>query len=329
MADLLNQAIGEDLTHDEVGLIVVKVFKIVVSAFSFIACLSTIALYFKSRRAQKEHYIYVVYLLLSDLLYVFQNLFPFPTHYAYTMYMGTTGDYLSKEWNPPYCQVIGFFCNWTFYCSTFWTVVISTIMYKDAVLETPREYIFTKKRELYSVLFAFGVPLLLSIGPWATDSYGLAGTWCWIILPERYPADSIEYMWSMIWVTLQYSCIWIAIIINYSIFWKVLWRVRQKERDIGKKDHSFAGNLMKYPLVLLPCTIFGSVNRIIDIAIPNVPFYSLATIQTITFAVMGFIDSYMYASNKEVWNEFKRILCCRKREQEDSVRSDSYYQNLQ
>ena len=64
--------------------------------------------------------------------------------------------------------------------SLIWTTIITHIMYISTVLGKPRTSIFTIKRRNLSFVLGYLAPVILCALPFATESYGKAGLWCWL-----------------------------------------------------------------------------------------------------------------------------------------------------
>ena len=76
---------------------------------------------------------------------------------------------------PSACIAIAFtiqYCVWMKLCFTFW---VTFHLFSYAVC-----YRNLKRLELLYVLTSLIIPMIVSVIPLATGSYGLAGSWCWI-----------------------------------------------------------------------------------------------------------------------------------------------------
>lgn len=101
----------------------------------------------------------------------------------------------------------------------------------------------------------FGLPLILTLLPLSTDSYGDTGGWCWIT-----QLDSQGLTWRMIQF---YIPLWIVVLYNSYVYYKVYNQV--KDMNAGRNTPEAKAMMEKiryYPLVLIVCEFWASVNAI-------------------------------------------------------------------
>jgi hypothetical protein len=130
----------------------------------------------------------------------------------------------------------------------------------------------------------FGFPLIVTILPMTTSSYGDTGGWCWIT-----DNDAI----STVWRFLQfYLPLWVAV--SYSFF--VYTRVRKQFAFLVATNND-AGRLMMnriryYPLVLVVCYFFGSINVIFELSGTN--YFWLNLLHAFLAPSQGLVNAFVY-----------------------------------
>ena len=109
--------------------------------------------------------------------------------------------------NDSICIVQGLFSNLFEISSICWTTAISVSILlatkSTEISKIPRYY-------CYFFIYSYVLPVILSIGPLLTNSYGPAGAWCWMDLRDNNNNSA------MTWAISIYIFHWFNIIFNYK-----------------------------------------------------------------------------------------------------------------
>lgn len=222
-----------------------------------------------------------------------------------------TSDFSNSEIDAA-CIAQGFFLNFSEMSSICWTSVIAFSIYIGTRKNT--DVVKYSQRYLFFFIYSYGVPLIFTIGPLATNSIGPAGAWCWL------NTQNLENSSAWIWSLLIYIINWTNILFNLIavIFAVRYFKIRAFEIKEGdQKQANFLRNfcivLKFFPIILIVCWIFPTINRIVLFATreEHVGLYSVSAF----FACMqGFLNAIVYSYY------YKNILgsCCRKKIAEDN-----------
>jgi hypothetical protein len=192
--------------------------------------------------------------------------------------------------------------------TVLWTVGIALIMYL-VVLSRSRN---VEMHEGKMVLVCYGLPCLVAVLPFITNSYGENLEWCWI------EADHYGPVWQ---VAVFYGPLWVAFVVNTYCYWEIrhflhqvldeLVGVTDEERQEKRKVVS---RLKWYPWVLLFCWLIGTVDCIYTYARPDEPLFALALLHYALGSLQGAGNAFVYGCNSTVWGELKK-LCCQQQEE--------------
>jgi cAMP receptor-like G-protein coupled receptor len=212
------------------------------------------------------------------------------------------------------CQAQAFVQNYFDMSSICWNTIISHITLLGTKLTFSD---ISKKREKMYLFFIYSnaVPILFSLGPLMTDSYGPAGIWCWIDLSQL---DTYSYTWIIIfylfnWGNIIYS---IYALISTSMYFS------KRQAEIGNDSEKIreAKYLRKYifilrifPLILIITRLSGTMNRLYSMIQDEDSFFLFAFHSTV-FSLVGFFNSLIYSYfYRSVFKE-----CCKKKEIESN-----------
>ncbi len=141
----------------------------------------------------------------------------------------------------------------------------------------------------------------------ATDSYGPAGSYCWIMVSRDWQSEA-EYGMSYFWRALQYLIIWIAIIYNIVIYHKVRRSVSRDFKEAGIRDNQVLRTLRFYPLILIITWLPISILRIVGFFITEDHPSAIGTI-LIFFQINGLLNALAYGLNQAVRDSIRATLC--------------------
>lgn len=153
---------------------------------------------------------------------------------------------------------------------------------------------------------AWGLPMLVSLLPFSTGSYGSAGAWCWIRPKPR--AESHAWRFSIF-----YGPIWVAIIYNAIVYSKAAVVLKRLSSTVAGDEASIKlkqtiARLLRYPLILVVCWTLPTVNRIQQI-VQRQPVFALYVMTVITRALLGFLNALNFGTTPIVmahWVHFYR-----------------------
>ena len=169
------------------------------------------------------------------------------------------------------CKAQSFIVATSGLSSVLWTTVIAFALYTSIV--QPTRAISLRKRVYFYHLYVWGVTAALVSLPTMTDSYGFAGFNCWI------KSDEVGQFWRFMQFYLP---LWLAMLYNlyiYIMLYKTLYSVIKLYYAREGNDSSSSGStsktgiltsgvkllhampLLLYPLNLLICWIWGTINR--------------------------------------------------------------------
>jgi hypothetical protein len=215
------------------------------------------------------------------------------------------------------CTIQGMLQNYFDMSSILWIASISRL----TLLGTKNSVAGLKKAKgKFYIIFIYCslIPLIISILPLFTDSFGPSGPWCWMDLAEI----SIP---TYFWVTLINIYTWIHIIYTtYAIFLSVRYFVKRKKEINAQTENSKEVKVLeKYMLILVLIPFFAiitrlpsTINRVYSM-FSSEDSFALYMFHSIIFTLQGFfysvINSYFYR------NVFK--MCRKTSKDEDSSES--------
>lgn len=191
---------------------------------------------------------------------------------------------------------------------------LSSVLWSGAIAFTLHQA-FLNRREDFSgqriskytywyVGVCFGLPLIVTFLPFATDSYGDTGGWCWIV--QFNEAGTL-------WRLLQfYIPLWFVVAYNTYVYVSVYQRLR--DMDAARPNPQAAAMMSKikyYPLVLVVCEFWASVNAIYE-AVNGLrsgeQFVMWLNVLQITFASsIGMVNALVYGLTPNVYLEIRKM----------------------
>lgn len=199
------------------------------------------------------------------------------------------------ETGKPLCTLQAWGQSFFYTSSIFWSMLIAFTIHMAFLREDAR---FTPSEVGSNIKFYYlvgwGIPLILSILPFTTNSYGLSGGWCWI--PYGSPENSA---WRVLQLYLWVWCAW-----GYSLY--VYVRVIQKLK--ARSDDSIrVRQIMYYPLVLVLCWLFPSIHRIYETFTDGDEVLFLNLANTISATLFGFFNAIVYGLTPVVTDKLKTV----------------------
>jgi hypothetical protein len=187
--------------------------------------------------------------------------------------------------------------------SLFWSVAVARVLQK-IILQGDKD---VEKSERNMQMFCWGVPILMVLLPETTYSYGDSGPFCWI--KGATAADQawrfiVFYLW--LWAGIGYVC------------W-VYWKIHIQFRQLGDLDPNTAEGqealahkrtierMQWYPLTLIICYFFASINRLYSLGTSN-PDFTLLFLHTAFESIKGCANSVIYGYTGNAGSTLKRFL---------------------
>jgi hypothetical protein len=191
-----------------------------------------------------------------------------------------------------HCVAQGFLINFSEVSSICWTSMIAFMIY----LGTFKDITKISKIYFYFFLYSYGLPLVLSIGPLITESYGPAGAWCWM------NTQNLGNHAAWVWALIIYIFTWVNIIFNiYAVVKTINYfeiRAFETREEGNKKEYNFLKNfcivLKFFPMILIVCWIFPTINRIYTFFSHHQNIY-LYSLHIFFSSSTGFMNSLVYS----------------------------------
>eukprot|EP00743_Colponemidia_sp_Colp-15_P003637 GILK01003926.1.p1 GENE.GILK01003926.1~~GILK01003926.1.p1 ORF type:complete len:317 (-),score=26.39 GILK01003926.1:333-1283(-) len=191
--------------------------------------------------------------------------------------------------------------------SVLWSGVIAYTVYETVISQNGHVSVRIKAFHIFVWTTAF----ILTALPFTTNSYGSAGSWCWISNDQ----GNISVTWRLVQF---YIPLWITFAFNTTVYIRIVQVMRslfgrqQSMLESRQKEMKVLRRLRLYPLVLVVCWISGTVNRIQNFIAPDHPIFVLYLLHILFGSLQGFFNSLVYgftASVKTAISEaFQR--CC-------------------
>ncbi len=198
------------------------------------------------------------------------------------------------------CVVQGIGEQWFQLSSIIWTTIISYTLW-NAVINRKD----SAKLMPYYLAVGYGVPFLTSMIPLFTDSYVNTGFWCW------FDASTTEG--TVLRFLFFYFPLWSAIIFNAWTYYVTITTMKNilmtqetsdKSSDIPNKYKKLIARLKLYPLVLVICWFWGTINRLQNAISPSHPQFWLFLLQVLGSHSQGWMNAVVYGLNpgvREAW----------------------------
>jgi hypothetical protein len=196
---------------------------------------------------------------------------------------------------------------------------LSSILWTSAIAYTLFRLIVKKKdsNELMNKFYVvcFGIPFLFCLLPLTTDSYGNTVGWCWIDPEDNEAAGQT---WRLL---LFYLPLWSAIGFNAYVYYIVSRAIgelfgRSKSAggtaisrwEIPPKYEKLIRRLRMYPLILVFCWFFATINRVQNLFAPGDPSFALFFVTALFRGMQGMLNALVYGFNPLVRSEWVKWL---------------------
>ena len=204
--------------------------------------------------------------------------------------------------NTGLCTFQGLAMQFFQFSSILWSTAIALTLYRAVVKRTETDGLMK-----HFHILCFGVPGVFCLLPLTTTSYGNTGAWCWIQAAGHRDAGT---WWRLF---IFYLPLWIAITFNAYTYFITIRAMNQlfksqDEMEIPAKYKKLIQRLSLYPLILVGCWFFGTVNRIQNSIAPESPVYALFFLQVCGRSLQGFLNAIAYGLNPNVRTAWVQLL---------------------
>ena len=155
------------------------------------------------------------------------------------------------------CPIHGFLHNYLDLCTIGWTTVISKLF-----LSSTKSSAYTqgdgRKQFIYGLIFSFGLPLLITLSPFYSSSYGPSGAYCSF---NRLEKDKMANIWAGLVQIYPVACI---IYCTYAII-KVTAYYQGKLKLVKQSNKEEYNILRWYVFVFILFPVFLSLSRLVKL----------------------------------------------------------------
>lgn len=264
--------------------------RLICSSISIVGALFIIVVYFSMKRLRNLFaFRLIMYLSSSDLLF------------SAAMLLGPLDSSQAT------CKIQAFALTLFGLSTVFWTLGIALTMYLVVLSKSRNLEIHEGKM----VLLCYGLPIVVAVFPFLTDSYGESLEWCWL------RSNSDGHIWELV---IFFGPLWTAFVINTYCYWEIRQYLGQVlDELVGITDeerqekHKVVSRLKWYPWVLLCCWLAGTVDCIYSFVKPEQPVFVLVLLHYALGSLQGTGNALVYGCNTTVMSELKQV-CCQKPE---------------
>jgi len=188
------------------------------------------------------------------------------------------------------CVFTGFLLQWFTVSSDFWVISIAVYLYFNIVRGRDLE---DKEWVFHAV--CWGLPFILSLIPFSTCGYGIAGTWCWV----RSPVQGLWFSYLFVWITALVIIVLYALMVRYvrASAGAVSLYLPPKEAEKRDKDNrKLFRKLAFYPIVYIIQWTPSMINRIQNAVHPTDPIVGLYVLQLLFSLSIGLQNFFVYGS---------------------------------
>lgn len=234
------------------------------SGISIIFCSLLISLYISKPDIRSLWFKMICHLLASDIMYCTGMILP---------------TYNSSE-NDLICQAQAVILNTAGLLCTLWPCMIGLHLYLN--ISNRKTDGFMK----WYIGLTWTLSLALGLSPLTQRSFGKSFGWCWV------KPDSIIFEF-----VLSYIPIWIAIIVNFCVYTKIIIKSRKIIESVQESSdlRDLISKLKFYPLLSLSCRLPITISRVIEYFYE--PNFYFVMVSAIIFCSQGMLDSILYGLN--------------------------------
>ncbi|OMJ89052.1 hypothetical protein SteCoe_8876 [Stentor coeruleus] len=226
----------------------------------------------------------VVYMTIADLLHSISLIIP-PT-------------------SNTLCLIQGILLQFTSASSVLWSAIMAFSIFNASIRNDNN----VEGKENIFLVVGYIFPLILTILPVITDSYGYSQGWCWI-----KPADH-----GVIWrLVCFYAVLFFVIIFNLSVYGFVYGKIRQEilnipDEEAQKVNRDLLTRLKFYPIILIFCYTTVTIMRMCEMFNSNINIFWFTLASGLSVSLLGLLNSIAYGLSKDVREHLKFLLCKKK-----------------
>ena len=209
----------------------------------------------------------------------------------------------------PGCYAQASILNFSCLSSVLWTSVYAFTLYRSLALEKRDGW----KYEMYYLLYAFGIPLVLELIPIAAEGFKEAEGWCWIKNTDSETSKGIIIDLNIWRVATFLIPTWIVIVFNIVMYWKLIKtinRITENVEDGQIAMHHLYNRLKLYPFMLLVCHIPVTLHRFIEFFDHDQDNQTWITSLLASFFLIlsGFLNAVVYGLTDRVKEELQKLM---------------------
>eukprot|EP00457_Paulinella_chromatophora_P007114 gb/GEZN01007134.1/.p1 GENE.gb/GEZN01007134.1/~~gb/GEZN01007134.1/.p1 ORF type:complete len:388 (+),score=69.85 gb/GEZN01007134.1/:128-1291(+) len=296
----------EKFTTDQTA--VLEKINVVLSVFSFLGSVFILFCFWKLKDVRSFVFQLVFWVALSDTFYSVGN------------FLGDAGGNQDTHVGASnaLCTVQAVLISFFGLASMLWSASIAFTLHMaflrgDIRFRSPS---IEPKWKFYHGL-CWGYPLVMTLLPFTTMSYGDTGGWCW--LTNHEPVDKA-------WRYLQfYLLLWVVIIYNLYVYVKVYYKMKNIAESGGANMSEQAARVRLYPLVLVVCWFWGTINTLYKTFTSGDGLLWLNGLAIFFAASMPLVNATVYGFTPIIRRELLHLIGCSKDTQgeEESVAGGS------
>lgn len=190
------------------------------------------------------------------------------------------------------CFAQGVIMNFAEMSSICWTSIIAYSIYLSTKTAGTS---LIPKYYLFFLIFSYGFPIIFSIGPIFSQSYGPAGAWCWLNTKDLQ--NSTAWIWSLLiylfnWINIGFNIFAVSKSLRY--FSIRIFETKEENLDESNFLKNFCIVLKFFPIILVICWLPATVNRIY-LFFSGIENTFLYTIHAFFSNLTGFLNCLVYS----------------------------------
>ncbi|KAL4455491.1 hypothetical protein ABPG74_012643 [Tetrahymena malaccensis] len=266
------------------SLYLINIFGMISCSISIIGGTIIILCYYRLPELKTFGNKMIMYVGMSNTIYCIQAFFEF--------ILDINNSYDNDDMTP-LCMIQAFISNYTSECMLIWITILSLTIH-DTVKNKIKNM---AKREKIFIFLGFVIPLVLSIIPFITRSFGRANGVCWITDNLGKVAELLQ-VWG-----LFYFPLWVCIFLNFILILRTMKML--KDLDIANTETYFViRRFLYYPCLWIICWLAGTINRTI-ITFGGEGNTFLTDISLVLTCSQGFFTMIIFLSDKRILDAIK------------------------
>eukprot|EP00698_Gefionella_okellyi_P022818 TRINITY_DN7621_c0_g1_i1.p1 TRINITY_DN7621_c0_g1~~TRINITY_DN7621_c0_g1_i1.p1 ORF type:complete len:447 (-),score=46.38 TRINITY_DN7621_c0_g1_i1:112-1452(-) len=204
-------------------------------------------------------------------------------------FLGTPGDE-----SPNLCLFQAIFLSYTTLCTIIWPLFIAITLFLIVVKHDAH----VERLEKWFHLFAWGVPVILTLLPFSTWPWGPAGILCWIT------QNNGGQYWRIFQV---YFWVWCVIIVDAALYIAIIYHIRQGTKVLAgdaaqrsaRRRNAELIRLSMYPLIMTVSYFWATVDRVQNM-LGESPIFWIQVLHIMFIGLAGLLNSIAYATSPKV-----------------------------